>query len=111
MGLQLASEPQTLLLLLHRFRAWWWLTIFAAAVTGWLVPFTIAFLSRQDGPGSVAYAMECALLAIFLGDMVSSFFVARYDKGVLIGDRMTLIKIYLRFRFWWDMLTVMPWDW
>jgi hypothetical protein len=55
--------------------------------------------------------MECALLAIFLGDMVSSFFVARYDKGVLIGDRMALIKIYLRFRFWWDMLTVMPWDW
>lgn len=49
-------------------------------------------------PGSPAYAIEATLLAIFLGDMVSSFFVARYDKGVLIGDRRTLIKIYLKFR-------------
>jgi hypothetical protein len=49
-------------------------------------------------PGSPAYAIEATLLAIFLGDMASSFFVARYDKGVLIGDRNTLIKIYLRFR-------------
>lgn len=32
-----------------RFRAWWWLTIFAAAVTGWIIPYTIAFLSRADG--------------------------------------------------------------
>lgn len=46
----------------------------------------------------MAYRLEACLLAIFLVDMASSFFVARYDKGVLIGDRRTLIKIYLRFR-------------
>eukprot|EP00775_Hariotina_reticulata_P006155 gene6155-6392_t len=93
------------------FRAWWWLTIVAAAVTGFSVPYTIAFLSGADSPGSAAYAVEATLLAIFLVDMLSSFFVARYDRGVLVGDRKTLIISYLRFRFWWDCLTVFPWDW
>lgn len=32
-----------------RFRAWWWLTIVAAAVTGWIIPYTIAFLPMRDG--------------------------------------------------------------
>lgn len=61
--------------------------------------------------GTAAYAIEALLLAIFLGDMASSFFVARYEGGVLVGDRATLIRIYMRFRFWWDVLTVLPWDW
>eukprot|EP00878_Enallax_costatus_P040958 GHUV01047379.1.p1 GENE.GHUV01047379.1~~GHUV01047379.1.p1 ORF type:complete len:174 (+),score=48.69 GHUV01047379.1:725-1246(+) len=93
------------------FRMWWWLTIGAAAVTGWLIPYMIAFLPGRDGRGTAAYGIEAALLAIFLGDMLSSFFVARYEKGVLIGDRKTLIRIYMKFRFWWDLLTVFPWDW
>ncbi|KAF6250783.1 hypothetical protein COO60DRAFT_1567426 [Scenedesmus sp. NREL 46B-D3] len=76
------------------FRAWWWLTIFAAAVTGWLIPYTVAFLSGHDGPNSAAYAVEATLLAIFLGDMLSSFFVARYERGVLVGNR-----------------NILPWDW
>lgn len=50
-------------------------------------------------PGTPAYGIEAALLAIFLGDMLSSFFVARYENGVLIGDRKTLIKIYMKFRW------------
>jgi hypothetical protein len=62
-------------------------------------------------PGSPAYAIEATLLAIFLGDMLSSFFVARYERGVLVGNRAQLISIYMRFRFWWDILTVFPWDW
>jgi hypothetical protein len=48
--------------------------------------------------GSGAYAVEATLLGIFLVDMLSSFFVARYDRGVLVGDRKTLIISYLRFR-------------
>jgi hypothetical protein len=43
--------------------------------------------------------------------MLSSFFVARYERGVLVGNRAQLISIYMRFRFWWDILTVFPWDW
>ncbi|WIA21180.1 hypothetical protein OEZ85_005486 [Tetradesmus obliquus] len=93
------------------FRAWWWLTIFAAAVTGWLIPYMLAFLAGLDGPGSPAYGVEAALLAVFLGDMLSSFFVARYERGVLVGNRQQLVATYLRFRFWWDILTVFPWDW
>lgn len=31
------------------FRIWWWLTIGAAAVTGWLIPYMIAFLAGKDG--------------------------------------------------------------
>lgn len=61
-------------------------------------PAAALFPSPPQRPGTAAYSIEAALLALFLGDMVSSFFVARYDKGVLIGDRRTLIKIYLRFR-------------
>jgi hypothetical protein len=71
----------------------------------WLLPHPTA------RPGSPAYAIEATLLAIFLGDMLSSFFVARYERGVLVGNRRQLISIYMRFRFWWDILTVFPWDW
>jgi hypothetical protein len=66
---------------------------------------------HPSSPASPAYAIEATLLAIFLGDMLSSFFVARYERGVLVGNRAQLIAIYMRFRFWWDILTVLPWDW
>jgi hypothetical protein len=54
--LQCSAQTELLLLLLlllyPRFRAWWWLTICTAAVTGWLVPFTYPFppllLSQQS---------------------------------------------------------------
>lgn len=28
----------------RRYRAWWYFTVLAAAITGWLVPFRLAFM-------------------------------------------------------------------
>lgn len=95
-----------------RYRVWWWLTIGAALVTGWLETYTLAF---SEYPGLYPYdgleaVVNYLLFSIFLIDIGISFFLAYYQDGVLITDPVVIRKTYVSWRFWWDILTTVPFD-
>ncbi|KIY97024.1 hypothetical protein MNEG_10936 [Monoraphidium neglectum] len=62
------------------YRAWWWVVIGAAVVTGWLEPYQIAFLSPTPVPVGGVTVLQYVLLAVFAADMVTSCFVGYYDN-------------------------------
>jgi hypothetical protein len=92
------------------YRVWWWLIIAAAIVTGWVEPYHIAFLSPSTFGGGFVGALQAILLTLFLGDIILSFFVGYYDRGLLVVDRRAIVRSYASFRLWWDLLTTLPWD-
>ena len=94
-----------------RYRLWWYTTVLIAAITSILIPYVIAFtapgLYPYDSATSIVEFVCIALIAI---DMIVSFNVARYDKGVLVTDRRQLAKNYARLIFWIDFLSIFPFD-
>lgn len=83
----------------RRYRSWWYVTVLAAAITGWLVPFRIAYLrvGYQDAHIEGATVLEFALLGVFGVDIIVSFFVAYYDhQGLLVVNRKNVALHYLR---------------
>lgn len=93
------------------YRAWWYLTVFVAALTAILVPYVIAFtppgLYPYDSGTSIVEYMCIALIVV---DMVVSFNVARYVNGELVTDRRQLARNYLRLIFWVDLLSIVPFE-
>lgn len=83
----------------RRYRIWWYITVIAAAITGWLVPFRIAYLKVGYDTDQIegATVLEIALLSLFCVDIVVSFFVAYYDhQGLLVVHRKDVALHYLR---------------
>eukprot|EP00878_Enallax_costatus_P022606 GHUV01023998.1.p1 GENE.GHUV01023998.1~~GHUV01023998.1.p1 ORF type:complete len:850 (+),score=127.25 GHUV01023998.1:227-2776(+) len=97
----------------RRYRIWWYVTVIAAAITGWLVPFRIAYLKVGYINDQIegATALEIALLSLFCADIFVSFCVAFYDhQGLLVVNRKDVALHYLRRRFLLDLITTIPFD-
>eukprot|EP00775_Hariotina_reticulata_P004102 gene4102-4348_t len=98
------------------YRAWWLLTVAAACLTGWLVPFRLAYLfvSYRDffAPVPNAYvAIEGVLTIIFAVDIVVSFLVGFYDSsGLLVMTQPAVLMHYIKHHFLLDLVTTVPID-
>ncbi|GBF99143.1 potassium channel [Raphidocelis subcapitata] len=84
-----------------------------------LTPWSYRHRARLHAPaggvergrgGAGVPVIQYLLLAVFLVDIGLSFFVGYYDKGRLVVDRAAIVRDYLSFRLWWDLLTTLPWD-
>eukprot|EP00879_Flechtneria_rotunda_P011052 GHRR01011548.1.p1 GENE.GHRR01011548.1~~GHRR01011548.1.p1 ORF type:complete len:827 (+),score=254.22 GHRR01011548.1:335-2815(+) len=97
----------------RRYRAWWYITVVAAAITGWLIPFRLAFEDVTYAKPQIdgATSLEILLLCIFGLDIIISFFVGYYDsQGLLVMSHKPVALHYLRHRFLLDLLTTLPFD-
>lgn len=83
----------------RRYRLWWYITVVAAAITGWLIPFRIGYLntSYHDAPVEGATILEIILMCVFTIDILVSFCVAYYDhQGLLVVQRKEVALHYIR---------------
>lgn len=95
-----------------RYRAFLMVTVFMAATTGFVTPWIVAF---QSVPGLCPYKdfaamFEYLAFAVFFVDICLSFNTAYYDQEILITDRGDIARHYLRFRFWFDIIALLPFD-
>eukprot|EP00882_Tetradesmus_deserticola_P017965 GHRQ01019276.1.p1 GENE.GHRQ01019276.1~~GHRQ01019276.1.p1 ORF type:complete len:511 (+),score=215.89 GHRQ01019276.1:178-1533(+) len=97
----------------RRYRVWWYVTVLAAAITGWLIPFRLAYLSVRYDNTHVqgAASLEVALSCVFGLDIIISFFVGFYDShGLLVMQNLPVAANYARNRLLIDVLTTVPFD-
>ncbi|WIA21138.1 hypothetical protein OEZ85_005449 [Tetradesmus obliquus] len=97
----------------RRYRIWWYVTVFAAAVTGWLIPFRMAYMSVGYDNAHVqgATVLEILLSGVFGLDILVSFFVGFYDShGLLVMQNLPVALFYIRHRLLVDVITTVPFD-
>ena len=97
-----------------RYRAWWVLTVAAAAIAIFFETFMIAFTSSTllyPFTGQ-HFVVEYLLTGIFLADMVFKFHLAFYDeRDIIILDKSLIAKHYMgSHEFWVDILALVPFD-
>jgi hypothetical protein len=93
------------------YRVWWNVTVVVAAITSILEPFTIAFTPPGLYPyGSATSILEYICIILIAIDMGISFNVAVYRNGVLLTDRKSLAKKYLKPIFIIDLISIIPFD-
>lgn len=91
------------------FRAFWdfmvlWFVIYSSL----LLPFQISFTFTVPHTILVTDIMSDT---VFLLDIFLSFCTGIYDKGVLLMSRDAIIKKYMSFWFWLDLLASFPYTW
>jgi ankyrin repeat protein len=116
-GMEKAKEHNTHGIILPwntSYKAWWGLTVFAAAITIFFETFMIAF-----PPSKLVFAftghhyrMEYLLTAIFVTDVLVNFRLAFYDhRDAIVLDPKAIARHYRKSNiFWVDILAVFPFD-
>ena len=93
-----------------RWKLYWDIYIMVMMVIAALVtPWQLAFVELDTMDWFI-----CNLIidASFLIDLILTFFSAYFDeqKLVLVTDKKTVAKKYLKFWFWLDLLSIIPFD-
>ena len=97
-----------------RYRAWWVLTVAAAAITIFFETFMIAFTSSALVYPFTGrhFVVEYILTGIFLTDIVIKFHLAFYDdRDVIVFDKSLIARHYMSsHKFWVDTVALVPFD-
>jgi hypothetical protein len=87
-----------------QYKIWWTFTCVAAIFTYFFETYEIAFGSDNI----VANLIEGFLLAIFCADILVTFNLAFYENEVMVFQRKSIVKNYLKMFFWIDLIGVFP---
>lgn len=90
--------------LLHFY--WELMLLLTALYLGISGPYILAFLSNDPYPETFNYIVT----GLFILDVFVNFNTACYIKGHIVTDRKTIIKEYLKFWFWVDIISAFPLD-
>ena len=91
-----------------KYRIWWTLTVLAAIASAYLETYLIAF-SEAWTPAMWGAIFDYCLTLIFLLDIGINFNLAYYDaRDKLVYKRRQIAQHYLRYWFWIDLLSVIP---
>ena len=58
-----------------------------------------------------SFYLETIIDSMFILDLVLNFNTGFYETNVVITDRLLIAKDYLRFWFWIDLISSMPYTW
>ena len=97
-----------------RFRSWSALVTAAAALSGILIPWEVAFMPAAElySLHSPLAAINLALVGLFGADLALSFRLAYFEGERLVEDRPSMARHYLaEGGFWIDLLGAIPADW
>lgn len=85
----------------------------AAALTGFLIPWEVAFLPPEElySFGSPWAALNLVLVALFGADMVLSSRLAYWEGEVLVDGPREMAQHYMKDEFCADLLGFVPADW
>lgn len=72
------------------------------------VPYFICF---NDVPSATSVQFEFFMSLCFLLDILISFNTGFYIKGDLVLIRLQIVKTYLKFWFWMDIIASLPYNW
>ena len=75
-----------------------------------LIPWQLAFVD-EEGTGWII--INNVIDATFLADIIVTFFTAYMDDhrlGHMITDRKVIAKKYIKFWFWLDLISIVPFD-
>ena len=72
------------------------------------VPYFICF---NDTPSTFSDYLEFTINICFMADILATFNTGFYTKGNLIMNRKEIIKDYLKFWFWMDIVASLPYNW
>lgn len=72
------------------------------------IPYYICF---NDNPSLISDYLEFVMNICFMADILAAFNTGFYSKGDLIMNRKDIIKDYLKFWFWMDIIASMPYSW
>lgn len=76
-------------------------------VLGIIVPYSTAFEPENS---ELSQTVDIFTLTIFSIDIVINFNTGIYEKGELMMDRFVILKSYLAFWFWIDLISTVPLD-
>ena len=77
-------------------------------ILGFLIPFSSAFEPDND---FLSDSLDYTSLLIFSIDMIINFNTGFYERDILVLDRYRILKNYISFWFWIDLLSTIPLDW
>lgn len=87
----------------------WDLSLFVAIIYQSLsLPMRIAFEISTD---DFSFYLETAIDSMFIMDVVLNFNTGFYEANTIITDRWEIAKDYLKFWFWIDLLSSIPYTW
>lgn len=92
------------------YQVWWSMTVVAAIVTAFLVPFQVAFQKEPESFNETADCIEITLNTMFWIDMVVNFNLAFYKKELIVFERSEIAAEYVRTLFWVDLIGVFPFE-
>lgn len=72
------------------------------------VPYFICF---NDIPSDLTNGFEFLMNICFISDVLATFNTGFYIKGTLVMNRKDIIKDYIKFWFWMDVVASMPYNW
>jgi len=91
-----------------KYRIWWTFTVLAAIASAYLETYLIAF-SETWTPAMWGAVFDFCLTLIFLLDIGINFNLAYYNaRDKLVYKRRQIAQHYLRYWFWIDLLSVIP---
>ena len=71
-----------------------------------IIPFNIAFSVSS----TQSFSIDLCFLMYFIIDITLCFNTAFYSSGELVDSRIEIIKNYLKFWFWVDLISTFPYD-
>ena len=90
-------------------RAVWDLSLFAAIIYQSLsLPLRIAFEIATD---DFSFYLETIIDSFFIFDVFLNFNTGFYEANTIITDRLEIAKDYLKFWFWIDLVSSIPYTW
>nr|WIV69042.1 potassium channel AKT1 [Salicornia europaea] len=90
-----------------RYRLWEMYLVFLVFYTAWVSPFEFGFL---DSPIKDLAIVDNVVNGFFAIDIILTFFVAYLDPQtyLLVDDRKQIAWKYLKFWFWFDLISTVP---
>ena len=84
---------------------WDLIMLLVLLILGLFIPYLLAFESEGS---SLIWAIDLITMIIFSFDIIFTFNTAFYQEGNLIEDRIKIMKNYLKFWFWIDIISILP---
>lgn len=87
---------------------WEMFVMIVLILLGFLLPYISAF---EPSNTNLSRSIDIFSICIFSIDILINFNTGFYEKGTLIMERGKIIKNYLTFWFWLDLVSTLPIDW
>ncbi|OMJ66710.1 hypothetical protein SteCoe_36361 [Stentor coeruleus] len=88
--------------------SWEMFVMIVLILLGFLLPYISAF---EPSNTNLSRSIDIFTICIFSIDILINFNTGFYEKGTLIMERSKIIKNYLTFWFWLDLISTLPLDW